>query len=139
MSAVALDHPSEADEVGPATHAAVLPPGLGLDSAPASDEDRPAPRRREPARDKAATQATEGAAGALDGRQLFFVFVGTAIATASFTISGGTTGAMTPVFMPLTTPISPWLRAMISASQTVQNTLFTLTASADLILRTDAG
>jgi hypothetical protein len=66
-------------------------------------------------------------------------FVGTAIATASFTISGGTTGAMTPVFMPLTTPISPWLRAMISASQTVQNTLFTLTASADLILRTDAG
>lgn len=80
MSAVALDHSSPMDEAGPATHAVVLPPGIDPDSAPASDEDRPAPRRREPAREKAATQAADSAPGALDGRQLFFVFVGTAIA-----------------------------------------------------------
>lgn len=80
MSAVALDRSMPTADDGPATHAAVLPPVTGLASPATEDGDRPSPRRRERAPEKSAPNASDSAPGVLDGRQLFFVFVGTAIA-----------------------------------------------------------
>ncbi len=73
MSAVALDHTPAGDEDEAVTHA--VPPA----TATQAESEPSAGRRREPARPRAAAEADRPAT-TLDGRQLFFVFVGTAIA-----------------------------------------------------------
>lgn len=66
-------------------------------------------------------------------------YIGSTIATASIAINTGGTGPQTPVIIALTSPIAPWLRAVLQATQATQNTTFTVTASADLLLRNEGG
>ena len=62
-------------------------------------------------------------------------FAGTTIATATFTMNGGTTGAQTPQIVACSTPISYRVRLLISYSQTTAATAFAFSLSADALGR----
>jgi hypothetical protein len=58
-------------------------------------------------------------------------FVGSTVGTASFTISGGTTGVQTPQIVACTGALSYKMRLVLSASQTTAGTAFTFSLSVD--------
>lgn len=82
MAALALDHSATEAAQEAASHGLVSTPLPPPQPPPPkdSDEERGSGRRREPAREGANASTDDGPATSLDGRQLFFVFVGTAIA-----------------------------------------------------------
>jgi hypothetical protein len=86
MTSAALDRSRGAEGEGPATHHVALPLLAAPPAQPASPvaevasvSDESGPRTAGPARSRDALREVESSA-VLDGRQLFFVFVGTAIA-----------------------------------------------------------